>query len=115
MASALPLNVFKTVAANLVFNSGTPTVVYTAPVGVTSIVLMAQVSNVGAADKWVTADHFDGTTATELVKEFLVPTNDAVSVLTGKLVLQTGQSVRMGAETDSFLKVVLSILETSNE
>lgn len=115
MASTLPLNTFKTVTAQL---TTAETNIYTAPVGVTSIILMAQVSNVetgSPADKWVTAAHYAGTTARYLVKEFTVPTNDAVSVLTGKLVLQTGQSIRMAAETDNFLEVVLSILETSNE
>jgi ABC-type polysaccharide transport system permease subunit len=92
--------------------------IYTAPVGVTSIVLMAQVSNVDTAspaDKWVTAAHYDGANSRYLVKQFVVPSNDAVSVLTGKLVLQTGQSIRMQAESNNFLEVVLSILETSNE
>jgi len=115
MASALPLNTFKTVAAAV---TNTESNIYTAPVGVTSIVLMAQVSNVetaSPADKWVTAAHYDGATARYLVKQFVVPTNDAVSVLTGKLVLQTGQSIRMQAESNNFLEVVLSILETSNE
>lgn len=115
MATALPLNTFRTVARPI---TNTESNIYTAPVGVTSIVLMAQVSNVetaSPADKWVTAAHYTGTTATYLVKQFVVPTNDAVSVLTGKLVLQTGQSIRMQAETTGFLEVVLSILETSNE
>lgn len=116
MASTIPLNTFKTVTAAL--TSGGEIDIYTAPVGITAIILMAQIANIETAlpaDKWVTAAHYDGSTTRYLVKNFAVPSNDAVSVLTGKLVLESGQSFRMEAESDNFLEVVLSILETSNE
>ena len=115
MASTLPLNTFKTIADEI---TTVDSDIYTAPVGITAIILMAQVSNMNTgtpADKWVTAAHYDGSTARYLVREFTVPSNDGVSVLTGKVVLESGQSIRMSAETNSYLEVVLSILETSNE
>jgi hypothetical protein len=109
MASSL--NVFKTVATELTTSSAT---IYTAPVGYTAIVLMAQVSNVTSTTKTVTVSHFDGSTETELIKDFSVPGNDAVSATTGKLVLEAGQSVKAVASSNSSLKTVLSILETLN-
>lgn len=109
MASAL--NVFKTVTAQI---DMTPTNIYTAPAGKTTIVLMAQVSNVGVATAAVTASHYKGTTATELVKNFDVPAQDSAGLTTGKLVLETGDSFRISGSDNSSLKIVLSLLETLN-
>ena len=105
------LNVFKTVTAVL---TTSPANLYTAPLGYASIILMAQVSNTTASTKTITFSHYSGTTTTELLNGFSLPPNDAVSATTGKLVLETGQSVRASASANSSVKVVLSILETSN-
>jgi hypothetical protein len=106
------LNVFKTVTASLLTTS---TTLYTAPTGYTSIILMAQVSNITSATKTITFSHVSGVTTTELLKDFSIPPNDAVSATTGKLVLETGQSITASANVaSSSVKVVLSILETSN-
>jgi hypothetical protein len=109
MASAL--NIFKTVTASLTTSSAT---LYTAPSGYTSIVLMAQVSNVTGTKAKVTFSHFADSTTTELLKEFSVPANDAVSATTGKLVLETGASVVASTDVDDALKITLSILESLN-
>jgi hypothetical protein len=109
MASAL--NVFKTVTASLTTSSAT---LYTAPSGYTSVILMAQVSNVTTSTANVTFSHFAGSTTTELLKDFAVPGNDAVSATTGKLVLETGNSIKVSSSANSALKVTLSVLETLN-
>lgn len=109
MASVL--NVFRTVTSVLTTDSST---LYTAPAGYTSIVLMAQVSNVTSSTKNVTFSHFADSITTELLKEFSIPANDAVAAISGKLILEQGQSVRAFASENSSLKVVLSILETLN-
>jgi hypothetical protein len=109
MASAL--NVFKTVTAEL---TTSPAILYTAPTGYTSIILMAQVSNVTGTKAKVTFSHFANSTTTELLKEFSVPANDAVSATTGKLVLETGASVKASSDTANALKITLSILESLN-
>jgi hypothetical protein len=41
-----------------------------------------------------------------------VPANDAVSLLTGKLVLEAGQSFYANAAANSSLKLVMSIIES---
>jgi hypothetical protein len=110
---ALALNVFKTVTAEI---TTTPTVIYTAPIiGYTGIVLMAQVTNVTATTTAVTVSYDNGATLTELLKNFDVPGNDAVAVLTGKLVIPTGKSFSVSAAANSRLKITMSILETANE
>ena len=48
----LPLNTFKTKTAILGTNTGTLATVYTAPIGVTSIILMAQIANLGHIHWW---------------------------------------------------------------
>ena len=107
---ATPINTFKTVTANLTTNTDT---LYTSPPITSTIILMAQITNVGATTEDVTAYHYDGTSiSTELVKDFPVPTNDAVGVLTGKLILMPGQSFTACASANSALKITLSLLET---
>jgi hypothetical protein len=109
MASAL--NIFKTVTASLTTTSST---LYTAPSGYTSVILMAQVSNITNSAAAVTFSHFAGSTTTELLKDFSIPGNDAVSATTGKLVLETGSSIKVSSSANSTLKVTLSVLETLN-
>lgn len=109
---AIALNVFKTVTTNI---TTTPTVIYTTPNGVSAIILMAQVANVTTEPGFYTFAHWNGTTATELVKDFAVAGNDAVSATTGKLVLEQGQSIRVSATSNNKFKITLSILESANE
>ena len=105
------LNVFKTVTAVL---TDSTTTLYTAPTGYTSIVLMAQLSNITSSTKTITFSHYDDSTTTELLSDFSIPPNDAVAATMGKLVLETGHSVTASASENSSVKAVLSILETSN-
>lgn len=110
---ATPLNVFKTVTKELTTADSD---VYTAPVGNTGIILMAQISNVTTSEANVTFSHYDSdtTTQTELVKNFPIAGNDANSVITGKMVLEAGQKVKAQASANSTLKLTLSILESLN-
>ena len=108
---ATPINTFKTVTAEL---TTTLESIYTAPAITSTIVLMAQVSNISTEPANVTAIHYDtdSSTSTELVKNFTVPVADAVGVLVGKLVLTPGQSFYANASTNDRLKLTLSLLET---
>lgn len=110
---ATPLNVFRTVTAEL---TDTNEVLYTAPVGFTGIILMAQITNVTANEVSVTFSHYKTTAAidTELVKDFAVAGNDAFNAITGKLILEEGDSVRAIASANNTLKITLSVLESLN-
>jgi hypothetical protein len=107
---ATPINTFRTITATL---TQTPQELYTTPAITSTIILMAQVANVGTSPATITASHVDDAeTETELVKDFVVPVADAVGILVGKLVLQSGQKFKASASTDTDLKITLSLLET---
>lgn len=110
---ATPLNVFKTVTKDVTTSNE---VVYTAPADNTGIVLMAQVANITGTAAWVTFSHYDTdtTTETELVKQLDIPGNDATSVITGKLVLEEGNSIKVQGSANTTLKLTMSILESLN-
>ncbi|NBP00435.1 MAG: hypothetical protein EBU90_09990 [Proteobacteria bacterium] len=127
----IPLNSFKTKTKILTeFTATTATVnAYVAPIGVTSIILMAQVSNISTTSQTVSFVHSrnkpiladaqgQGAQAvglqTYLVNEFEVPPNDAATVLGGKLILEQLDSVKAWASTTGTLQLTLSILETAN-
>jgi hypothetical protein len=108
---ALALNVFKTVTSVV---SLTPSEVYTAPVGYTGVVLLAQVANIGATSEDVTLVHRRSSTDTEMLKEYPISANDTSSLLAGKLVLESGDKLVLSGSNGSNLKFVASILETLN-
>ena len=56
----------------------------------------------------------DADTAEYLVKEFGVQSNDAVSPLTGKLVVQEGNQIAIWADQADKLELTLSFLESLN-
>lgn len=106
------------------------TKIYTAPPGVTGIVLMAQVANVTDHTITVTFAHYrnlpvfadpatlngyqSGNTVTEIVKEFSIPPNDSATLIQGKMIIESFDSIVAYASESSGLKVTLSILETAN-
>jgi hypothetical protein len=123
----IPLNTFRTMTKILDTNSSAT--VYTAPIGVTSIVLMAQVSNVDVVDRSVSFTHHrnfrvlpnaqgnngqDANVDTELVKGFLIPPADSASLITGKMIVESQDSIRAYADSTGTCKLILSILETAN-
>jgi len=110
---ATALNVFKTITANLTTNSN---VIYTAPALKTSIILSLQVTNITASTANTTFFHSTSTNQlVELCKDFEIPAKDAASILTGKLVLETGQKIVAQAGANTALRLVMSLLETAND
>ena len=108
---ALALNTFKTITAVV---DTTPAQIYTAPVGYTGVVLLAQVANVGANSEDVTFVHRRGGTDTEILKSFPVPAHDTANLLSGKLVLESGDKLVLSGSDNTNLKFIASILETLN-
>ena len=110
---ATPLNVFKTVTAEV---TDTDEIIYTTPPGNTSIVLMAQVTNLTTNTESFTFKHFNSASNvdTELVKDFSVPGNDATSPVTGKLIIEAGDSIKIQGSANDTFKITLSILESLN-
>ena len=133
---ATPLNAFKTRTWSLRDSDASQGVlVYNTPPGITAIILMAQIANVDEQERTIpmTVLHKDTGSGVEtpLVTEFPVRKNDAVSPLTGKLIIQENNQLwayshsinrppqAPGApgvgDTDDSLKLTLSLLESLND
>ncbi len=106
---ASPLNVFKSVAANI---TTVATNIYTCPAETTAIVLLAQATNINASDDGNITFYSSINGNTELAKDFTIPVGDAAALLSGKLVVEAGNSIGVYANANSVLKLTLSILET---
>jgi hypothetical protein len=124
----LPLNKFLTKTAVLGIDSTAS--VYTAPIGTTAIVLMAQVSNLTTETHYVSFNHYryrtilpdaqgfggqPGKTASPLVMNFAIPPNDAGTPLSGKMIVEELDSVQAYADTTGTMQLVMSILQTANQ
>jgi len=123
----LPLNTFKTKTA--VLTTGTASKVYTAPIGTTAIILMAQVANISSQTHYVSFSHFRNRpiladaqgngaqaarTTSTLVMSYAVPANDAASPLSGKMIVESLDSIQAHADANNVLQLTLSVLETAN-
>jgi hypothetical protein len=109
---ASQINVFKTVTSNI---TTIVTTAYTVPIGITSIVLMAQCANITQNTHNVSFNHVTNSgVRTELVKDFKIMKNDAANLLTGKLILEQNSSVEIAASSNNALKITMSILESTN-
>jgi hypothetical protein len=108
--AALPLNNFRTITSVVTTNIDIP---YTCPLGFKAVFLMGQVTNVGSQNRTVTFIHTRGGIDTEIVYNYTVPPNDTLNLLTGKLVLETNDSIKIVGNSSSDLKFLASILETS--
>ena len=103
------LNNFRTTLADI---TTTTTTVYTPPLGYSTVVLLAQVSNNGNQTIQITATVSRDGNDTNLIKEASVPTNDAITVLTGRLILTYGDELRFTSSDDTSAQLTLSYLET---
>lgn len=112
---ALALNVFKTITK---VSSTSPVGIYTAPVGYTGVVLLAQAANIGNSTNMVSFSHKRTVSGiavtTEILKDFPISSNDTANLLPGKLVLESGDSLILSSTTNTDVKFLGSILETLN-
>jgi len=108
---ALALNVFKTIP----YIAPTGVVgIYTAPVGYTGVVLLAQAANVGTVTRTVSLSHKRDSVTTEIVKDLPIEASDTANLLPGKLVLETDDVLMLSANDASDIKFLGSVLETLN-
>lgn len=135
----IPLNKFLTKTTKLTTSesyfeyttSTTTSTVYTAPIGTTAIILMAQIANITTQTQSCSFLHHrrrkirkdaqgngeqEANVDSYLVQNFLIPPGDSASVLTGKLILEELDSIRgySNTTTTSTLQLTLSVLETAN-
>jgi len=112
---ALALNVFKTIThVGTTGNVG----IYTAPVGYSGVVLLAQASNIDSTSHTISFSHqrtVAGTAVTtEILKDFTIPANDSANLLAGKLVVEANDVLVFSSDTNTGVKFIGSILETLN-
>lgn len=112
--ATLPLNTFRTITNQNIGSENQN--IYTCPVGVTAIVLMAQISNIDPLNVGtVSFAHVRQNIYTYLVKNASVPTEDALNPLSGRLVLQSGDSVVVQSSNNSgTLQILISLVESAN-
>ena len=114
--AAIALNTFKTIRAGITTNT---VGIYTCPIGVATVILLAQVTNVstGSTTFTVTASHSRSDEPQEdyqFANGISVPPNDSINLLPdGKLILETGDSIKISANENNSLNIILSILETA--
>ena len=123
----LPLNQYKTITGVV---STSDVGIYTTRTGYTSIVLYAQVANTGSGIGTVSFYHERdnrvgnniSTSTTEIIFNGLVPPNDSLILLDGKLVLERTASKidrikisGISSTNPNHLKYTISILETLNQ
>lgn len=115
--AAIALNTFKTIRSNIGINT---VGIYTCPVGVSAIVILAQVTNLTSdVTSQVTAVHSrtnEPQTDYKFTNGAYVPPNDSVSLVPdGRLVLETNDVIKVYSSGDDQLNIVLSILETAKQ
>ena len=115
--AAVALNTFRTVR-HVATNQSVG--IYTAPIGVASIVLFAQAVNLDEENvRFVTLSHArpqnpdGGDIVFQIINNGPVIPNDALNLLNGRLVLETNDELRVTGNTTGDVKVVISILETA--
>ena len=114
--AAVALNTFRTIRVDI---SITEETVYTCPIGVSSVVILSQVTNTDPNEEYhnVTAIH---SRSSEVITDYkfannvVVPPNDGVSLIPdGRMVLETGDSIKIFGSSDESLNLILSVLETA--
>jgi len=108
---AAAVNVFRTFTETVGIATS---VFYTAPSGYTGVVLLAQVTNKGSSTHTMSFGYRRSGNDTEIIKDLAVPTSDTANLLSGKLVVESGDSLTIVGNNATDLKFLSSILETSN-
>jgi len=112
---ALALNVFRTVTK---VATTSPVGIYTAPVGYTGVVLLAQAANIGNNTQTISFSHQRSSSGiavtTEILKNYPISASDTANLLAGKLVLESGDVLVFSASNGTDIKFLGSILETLN-
>jgi len=134
--AGIPLNTFRTVTLAVqqanplsmtvppgpIYDMTNIYALYQAPPGTTGVVLYCQIANVGNVNYTASMWHYRpaGSTFTPIVYQIPIPTNDARTMLDGKLVLETGDMIFVSGNSPSSpgvsnLKLIASILESANQ
>jgi hypothetical protein len=118
--AAIALNKFRTIRVGITTNI---VGIYTCPIGVASIVLLAQVTNISeGVDEGVykvSAWHSRNTespTDYRFANNVSIPPNDGLNLFPdGRLALETNDVIKIQADQNNKLELILSVLETAKQ
>lgn len=116
--AAIALNKFRTIRVGITTNL---VGIYTCPIGVASIVVLCQVSNVstGVTFSRVTAVHSRQTenpSDYRFASNIKIPPSDGMNLVSdGRLVLETNDVIKIQASDNNLMELVLSVLETAKQ
>jgi hypothetical protein len=116
--AAIALNKFRTIRVGITTEM---VGIYTCPIGVASIVILSQVTNVSAASSIcsVTAVHHRGSEAISSYKfanDVSIPPNDSLNLIPdGRLALETNDIIKIQGSDNNSLELILSVLETAKQ
>ena len=111
--AAIPLNKFRTLTHTLTTSS---VGIYTCPAGVSALIIYGNVANVGSGTSVTefSVFHSRSSVDTPIVEKGRIPNQDSMSFLDGRLVLETGDILKIKSEDeDGTQKVIISILENA--
>ena len=111
--AAIPLNKFRTITHTLTTSS---VGIYTCPPAVASLVVFANVANVGSGTSTVSfsAFHSRGAVDTPIIQKGQIPNQDSMSIIEGRLVLETADILKVKSEDrDGTQQIIISILENA--
>lgn len=121
--AAIALNRFKTIRVGITTEM---VGIYTCPIGVASIIILSQVTNVSTAGTTynVTAVHSRDLVIQpseikadyKFANEVDIPPNDSVSLIPdGRLALETYDVIKIQGNENGVLELILSVLETAKK
>ena len=110
----VPLNTFRLVAVPLI--SGSNTIYQQITNNISAIILSAQITNISEADQRVTVQiEKSGSLPVTLLKNAVIPPEESLNPLAGKVVLEKTDKLLFIAESSGSLEAVLSVLENAND
>jgi hypothetical protein len=119
--AAVALNKFRTIRVGITTNN---VGIYTCPIGVASIVILSQVTNISTGSArstyTVTANHSRSKEAPNIdyrfANEVPIPPNDSYTLVSdGRLALETNDVIKVQSNENNVLTLILSVLETAKQ
>ena len=110
--AAIPLNRFRTYTHTVTVNA---VGIYTFPPGVASLVIYGNVANVGTMSSVTqfSVFHSRNSVDTPIVDGYRVPHQDSASFIEGRMVLETGDILKIKGDVNNTQKCIISVLENA--
>lgn len=116
--AAIALNKFRTIRVGVTTNL---VGIYTCPIGVASIIILCQATNVSTGNTFcrVTAVHSrtsDTPSDYKFANAVKIPPNDGMNLVSdGRLALETSDILKFSASQENGIELILSVLETAKQ